>query len=83
VSRGEALKRVAVLSPPAAPATPIRERLDCCAMSPEGGAVSPQCAECGALWPPVDEDRWEAFLTDDKPPELAFYCPKCAEREFR
>jgi hypothetical protein len=52
-------------------------------MSPEGGAVSPQCAECGAIWLPVDEDRWEAYLTDDEPPELAFYCPKCAEREFR
>jgi len=21
-------------------------------------------------------------LTDDEPPELAFYCPECAEREF-
>ena len=24
-----------------------------------------------------------AYLTDDEPPELAFYCSKCAEREFR
>jgi hypothetical protein len=23
-----------------------------------------------------------AHLTDDEPPELAFYCPTCAEREF-
>jgi hypothetical protein len=27
-------------------------------------------------------NRWEAYLTDDEPPELAFYCPECAEREF-
>jgi hypothetical protein len=28
---------------------------------------------------------WEAYLadlTDDEPPELAFYCPDCASREF-
>jgi hypothetical protein len=30
------------------------------------------------VWLPTDEDRWEASLTDDEPPELAF----CAEREF-
>jgi hypothetical protein len=23
-----------------------------------------------------------ANLTDDEPPELEFYCPDCAEREF-
>ena len=34
------------------------------------------------MWLPTDEDRWEAHLTDDEPPELAFYCPDCAEREF-
>jgi hypothetical protein len=22
------------------------------------------------------------YLTDDEPPELAFYCPKCADNEF-
>jgi hypothetical protein len=27
-------------------------------------------------------DRWQAYLTDDEPPEVAFYCPHCAEREF-
>ena len=34
-----------------------------------------------AGWP-VDEDRWSAYLTDDEPAELAFYCRECAEREF-
>jgi hypothetical protein len=32
--------------------------------------------------PAGDESRWEAYLTDDEPPELAFYCPECARREF-
>jgi hypothetical protein len=36
----------------------------------------------GTVWLPTDEDRWEAHLTDDEPPELAFYCPDCAEWEF-
>jgi hypothetical protein len=31
---------------------------------------------------PTDEKRWQAYLTDDEPPELVFYCPECAEREF-
>jgi hypothetical protein len=26
--------------------------------------------------------RWSAYLTDDEPPELAFSCPECADREF-
>jgi hypothetical protein len=30
---------------------------------------------------PDDKARWAAFLTDDEPPELAFFCPECAERE--
>jgi hypothetical protein len=31
------------------------------------------CAECDAPWLP----------TDDEPPELAIFCPACAEREFK
>jgi len=27
-------------------------------------------------------DRWSAYLTDDEPTEIAFFCPECAEREF-
>ena len=41
-----------------------------------------RCAECGAVWLPEDEERWKAYLTDDEPPQLAFYCSECAEREF-
>jgi hypothetical protein len=25
---------------------------------------------------------WRGYLTDDDPPEVAFYCPRCAQREF-
>jgi hypothetical protein len=58
-----------------------RFRLAC--VSAERVDLIPQCAECGAVWlPAADEDRREAYLTDDEPPELAFYCPECAEREF-
>jgi hypothetical protein len=45
-------------------------------------ALIPECAECERPWMPADPDRWQAYLTDDEPPELAFYCPECAEREF-
>jgi hypothetical protein len=45
-------------------------------------ALIPRCTECEARWLPADEDRWEAYLTDDESPELVFYCPTCAEREF-
>jgi hypothetical protein len=31
---------------------------------------------------PADEERWRGFLTDDEPPELAFFCARCATREF-
>jgi hypothetical protein len=31
---------------------------------------------------PPDEERWKAYLTDDEPPEAAFFCPERAEREF-
>jgi len=33
-------------------------------------------------WLPTDDERWSAYLTDGEPPELAFFCPACAEREF-
>jgi hypothetical protein len=48
------------------------------ALAPRLGR-SPQCE---AAWLPADEKRWQAYLTDDEPPELAFYCCSCAEREF-
>jgi hypothetical protein len=37
-------------------------------VSAEGVAVIPQCAECGEVWLPSDQSRWEAYLTDDEPP---------------
>jgi hypothetical protein len=35
-----------------------------------------------ARWLPADEERWAAYLTDDEPAEVVFYCPRCDEREF-
>jgi hypothetical protein len=32
---------------------------------------------------PADEERWSAYLTDEEPPEIVFYCPDYAEREFK
>jgi predicted RNA-binding Zn-ribbon protein involved in translation (DUF1610 family) len=51
-------------------------------MNVEGVATVPTCPECGARRLPADEERWRAYHTDDEPPELNFYCPACAEREF-
>jgi hypothetical protein len=51
-------------------------------MRAESVAILPKCAECEARWLPADEDRWSAYLTDDEPRELAFYCPMRAERKF-
>ncbi len=41
----------------------------------------PQCDECGRFWWPLETAHWSAYLTDDEPPELAFYCPDCARPE--
>jgi hypothetical protein len=54
-------------------------------VSAERVALTPQCAECQALWLAADDERWRAYLGGDDlddPAELAFYCPDCAEREF-
>jgi hypothetical protein len=51
-------------------------------MQAKSGALIPDWVECERPWLPTDEARWFAYLTDDEPPELAFYCPECAEREF-
>jgi hypothetical protein len=45
-------------------------------------ALIPTCIECKAGWLPSEEERWLADLTDDEPPELAFFRPTCAKREF-
>lgn len=52
----------------------------CKVNEPSGPNV--HCAECDALWLPTDEERWRAYLTDDEPAEVVFYCPDCAGREF-
>jgi hypothetical protein len=49
-------------------------------VSAEQVALIPRCAECGDVWLPTDEDRWQAHL--DTEDELVFYCPECAEGEF-
>ena len=54
-------------------------------MSTEQVALIPRCAECEAPWLPADDERWRAYVGGDdldEPPELVFYCPECAEREF-
>jgi hypothetical protein len=51
-------------------------------VSAERVALIRECAECEIPWLPADESRWQAYLTDDQPPELGFYCPSCADREF-
>jgi hypothetical protein len=51
-------------------------------MSVERVALIPICVECRRPWLPADDERWRAYLTDDELPELAFFCPECAEREF-
>jgi hypothetical protein len=51
----------------------------------EGVAIIPRGAESEARWLPADEARWRAYLGADdldEPPEVVFYCPECAEREF-
>jgi hypothetical protein len=44
--------------------------------------LAPKCPAGGARWLPADDERWRAYLTDDEPAEVAFYCPDCAEREL-
>jgi hypothetical protein len=51
-------------------------------MPVEGVALIPRCVECEAVWLSIDDKRWQAWLTDDEPAEVVFYCPECAEREF-
>jgi hypothetical protein len=41
-------------------------------MRTESVALVPSCAECESAWLPADKERWQAWLTCDEPPELAF-----------
>ena len=55
-------------------------------MRSESVALIPRYAECEALSLPADEERWRAYFGCDEhldePPEVVFYCLRCAEREF-
>ena len=51
-------------------------------MSAESVALIHQCVECVEVSLTSDRERSEAYLTNDEPPELVFYRPGCAEREF-
>jgi hypothetical protein len=54
-------------------------------VSAEQVAPIPRCAECEAHWLPAVEERWRPCLGSynlDEPPDLVFYCPACADREF-
>jgi hypothetical protein len=48
----------------------------------EGTATDLQCAECERPWLAVDDEHRSAYLTDDEPLEVLFFCPDCADREF-
>jgi hypothetical protein len=48
----------------------------------ESLALIAECVECGRPWLPAERERWFANLTDDEPPEIAFFCSECAAREF-
>jgi hypothetical protein len=48
-------------------------------------ALTPTCEECGDVWLPADDRRWQAHRIDiefDYEPAIAFSCDECAEREF-
>ena len=39
------------------------------------------CGECDRPRLP-GETGWETMLTDDEPPGMLAFCPRCVEREF-
>jgi hypothetical protein len=45
-------------------------------------ALISECVECHARWLPADRERWFAYLTDEEPPDVAFFCPDCRDREL-
>jgi hypothetical protein len=51
-------------------------------MGLQGVAIIPTCEECGAAWLPTDDEPWSAYHADNKRPQVVFYCPECAAREF-
>jgi hypothetical protein len=69
-------------SEPVALPLPLRGLCKARHMPIGGVALIPRWAECEAAWLPADKARWQAWLTDDEPAELVFYCPRCAASEF-
>jgi hypothetical protein len=53
-------------------------------MAAESVVLTPECVECQRVSLPSDREHWEAYpaYVTDEPPELVFYYPECAEREF-
>jgi hypothetical protein len=51
-------------------------------VSAESVALIPAVRRVREIWLPAEGERWEAYLTDDELPEVEFFCPTCAEREF-
>jgi hypothetical protein len=39
------------------------------------------CTECKRPWLDMT-DRWHAYVSEEGTPEVGFFCPACAEREF-
>jgi hypothetical protein len=54
-------------------------------VSAERVAVVVECVEFGRPWLSTDVERWSAYPMgeDGEPPAITFFCPRCAEREFR
>jgi Zn finger protein HypA/HybF involved in hydrogenase expression len=44
-----------------------------------------RCAECGRPWLRLDDERSRGYRADieEEQPEVVFYCPECAQREFK
>ena len=57
-----------------------RRLVDSAAMQDERVAIVPECVECAARWLPADEERWQFREVDLD--EVAWYCARCADREF-
>jgi hypothetical protein len=59
----EWLRKVGSASTPRASGKAQAQLLGLPRVSAESVALIPQCAECGKVWLPVGDERWEACLT--------------------
>jgi hypothetical protein len=46
---------------------------------PQPSFSAPSASGLGCRW---IAEHWSAYLTDDEPPEVVFFGPRCAKREF-